>query len=231
MNHYQTLKIAHQATAQEIKQAYRKLAKFYHPDTKAAETSSEEIVKINAAYEILSNPQSRRRYDRELQLGISNDESISDRQKRTAKASQEYNRRRQARRQQEITIQQWLETVYQTSDRYIQEIINPLELEIDNLSADPFDDELLADFQTYLEECQHHLQLAKQKFAAYPNPPQLAKVAANLYYCLNQLEDAIKELEYFVFNYDENYLHTGQEFMRIAERLRSEAEEDIRAFL
>jgi molecular chaperone DnaJ len=231
VNHYQTLKIDNQATAQEIKQAYRKLAKFYHPDTKAAEISSEEIVKINAAYEILSNPQSRRRYDRELQLGTSNHESISDRQKRTAEASQEYNRRRQARRQQEITIQQWLEAVYQTSDRYIQEIINPLELEIDNLSADPFDDELLADFQTYLEECQYYLQLAKQKFAAYPNPPQLAKVAANLYYCLNQLEDAIKELEYFVFNYDENYLHTGQEFMRIAERLRSEAEEDIRAFL
>jgi molecular chaperone DnaJ len=230
VNHYQTLHIKAQATAQEIKQAYRKLAKHYHPDTKATETNSEEIIRINAAYEILSNPQSRRCYDRQLQLG-SNYESLSNRQKRTAEASQEYNRRRQARQQQEITFQQWLEAVYQTSDRYIQKIINPLELEIDNLSADPFDDELLADFQAYLEDCQRYLQLAKQKFAAYPNPPQLAKVAANLYYCLNQIEDAIKELEYFVLNYDESYLHTGQELIAIAERLRSEAEDDMRFFL
>jgi molecular chaperone DnaJ len=230
VNHYQTLKINPQATPQEIKQAYRKLAKFYHPDTKAVETSSEEIIKINAAYEILSNPESRRRYDQELQLG-SNYEFLSDRQKRTAEASQEHNRRRQARQKREITVQQWLETVYLISDRYLRKIINPLESEIDNLSADPFDDELLADFQAYLEDSQHYLQLAKQKFAAYPNPPQLARVAANLYYCLNQVEDAIKELEYFALNYDESCLHTGQEFMRIAERLRSEAEDDVIVFL
>jgi molecular chaperone DnaJ len=226
VNYYQTLKVNNQATTQEIKQAYRKLAKFYHPDTKAVETSSEEIIKINAAYEILSNPRSRRHYDRELQLG-SDYESVVNRQKRTAEASQEYNRHRQVRRRENLSTQKWLEAVYNFSDRYIQEIIHPLELEIDNLSADPFDDELLADFQAYLEDCQHYLQLAKQKFAAYPNPPQLAKVAANLYYCLNQLEDAIKELEYFVVNYDESYLHTGQEYMRIAERLRIEAAEEI----
>jgi molecular chaperone DnaJ len=226
VNYYQTLKVNNQATTQEIKQAYRKLAKFYHPDTKAIETSSEEIIKINAAYEILSNPQSRCRYDQQLQLG-SDYESLLDRQKRTAEASQEYNRHRQARRREDISTQKWIETVYHQSDRYIQKIIHPLELEIDNLSADPFDDELLADFQAYLEDCQHYLQLAKQKFAAYPNPPQLAKVAANLYYCLNHLEDAIKELEYFVFNYDESYLHAGQEYMRIAERLRIEAAEEI----
>ena len=230
MNYYQTLQIHNQATAKEIKQAYRKLAKHYHPDTKAAETNSEEIIKINAAYEILSNPQSRRRYDRELQTGDSY-ELFSYRQKRTAKASQEYTRSRQARKAREIDSQQWLETVYLSSDRYLQKIINSLESEIDNLSADPFDDELLGDFQAYLEDCRHYLQLAQQRFAAYPNPPQLARVAANLYYCLNQIEDGIKELEYFTFNYDESYLHTGQEFFRIAEGLRGEAEDDVRVFI
>ncbi|VEP13199.1 DnaJ-class molecular chaperone with C-terminal Zn finger domain [Hyella patelloides LEGE 07179] len=229
MNHYKILKVNAQATAIEIKQAYRKLAKLYHPDTKEAETNGEEIIRINAAYEILSNPRSRRRYDQELQLG-GNYESLSHRQKRTAKASQEYSRRRQASKKQEISYQQWLQTVYLPSDRYIQKILNPLESEIDNLSADPFDDELLEDFQAYLEDCRHYLQLAKQRFAAYPNPAQLAKVAASLYYCLNQIEDGIKELEYFVFNYDEHYIHTGKEIFRIAERLRSEAQEDMGFF-
>ena len=110
-----------------------------------------------------------------------------------------------------------------------QKIIDPLEIEIENLSGDPFDDELLGDFQAYLEDCRHYLQLAQQKFAAYPNPAQLARVAANLYYCLDRIEDGIKELEYFVLNYDEYYLHTGQEILRIAERLRCEAEEELRA--
>ena len=229
MNHYQTLQLNTQATAQEIKQAYRKLAKLFHPDTKAASTNDQEIIKINAAYEILSNPQSRRRYDQQLKLGVRY-ESLSDRQKRTAQASQEYSRRRQAKKKQEISYQQWLQAVYLPSDRYIQKIIKPLEIEIDNLAADPFDDELLADFQAYLENCRHYLKLAQQRFAAYPNPAQLAKVAANLYYCLNQIEDGIKELQYFVFNYNEHYLHTGKEIFRIADRLRCEAEDDIKFF-
>ena len=222
MNHYQTLQINSRATGKEIKQAYHKLAKIYHPDTKAAEIGSEEMIQINAAYEILSNPQSRRCYDQQLQLG-SDYQSISQRQSRSAKASQEYNRRRRANKVQDVTPQQWIGAVYQESDRYIQQIIEPLVSEIDLLSADPFDDELLNDFQEYLEDCRHYLQLAKQKFAAYPNPAQFASVAANLYYCLNQLEDGIKELQYFVFNYDEHYLHTGQEIFRIAEGLRCDA--------
>ena len=228
MNYYQILQINSQATSQEIKRAYRKLAKVYHPDTKAAETNGEEIIRINAAYEILSNPKSRRCYDKQLQMG-SDYQSLSDRQKRTAEANRVYQRRRQGAKRQEIIYQQWLQAVYLSCDRYIQKIIDPLEIEIENLSGDPFDDELLGDFQAYLEDCRHYLQLAQQKFAAYPNPAQLARVAANLYYCLDRIEDGIKELEYFVLNYDEYYLHTGQEILRIAERLRCEAEEELKA--
>lgn len=236
MNYYRTLQISAQASTKEIKLAYRKLAKLYHPDTKAtadkssaqvAAPSNEEIITINAAYEILSNPQSRRQYDQSLQLGTTY-ESLCERQARTAKASQAYSsRRRQESKRQTLSYQEWIQVVYLPSDRSIQEIIQPLEIEIENLSADPFDDELLGDFQIYLEDCCHHLQLAKQRFAIYPNPPQLANVAANFYYCLNHLEDGIKELEYFVLNYDEHYLHTGQELFRIASGLRYEAESSV----
>lgn len=231
MNHYQKLRVDSKATGKEIKQAYRKLAKIYHPDThhlnaEIAEAGSEEMIQINAAYEILSNPQARRRYDQELKLGTDYQE-LSQRQSRTAQASQEYVRRRRANKVQDVTPEKWLQVVYYTSDRYIKKVIEPLESEIDLLAADPFDDELLSDFQTYLEDCRHHLQLAKQKFAAYPNPSPCARVAANLYYCLNQLEDGIKELEYFTFNYDEHYLHTGQEIFRIAEGLRRDAAVDV----
>jgi molecular chaperone DnaJ len=56
----------------------------------------------------------------------------------------------------------------------------------------------------------------------------LAGVAANLYYCLNQLGDALDELETFTLNYDDQYLHTGQEMFRIAAGLRREAMANIK---
>lgn len=56
-----------------------------------------------------------------------------------------------------------------------------------------------------------------------PNPANLAGVAAHLYYCLNQVGDGLDELEFFTLNYDDHYLHTGQELFRIAEGLRWEA--------
>ena len=100
-----------------------------------------------------------------------------------------------------------------------------------SLSADPFDDELMEAFQAYLEDCRESLEKAKQKFKSMPNPSQTAQVAANLYYCLNQLEDGIEEIERFTFTYDDSYLHTGQELFRISKQLRREAKADMKAIL
>ena len=53
------------ATDEEIKSAYRNLAKKYHPDLNGGDTSlSEKFKDINEAYEILGNPISRKKYDR-----------------------------------------------------------------------------------------------------------------------------------------------------------------------
>lgn len=222
MSYYQTLQVHPQATQQEIKRSYRRLVKLFHPDTRSSTANNNKIVELNTAYEILGNPQNRRQYDHEQNLGIS-EQFISDTQERTAQASQEYHRYRRAKKQEGLSYQDWLRKVYHPSDRLIRQIIQPLKSEIENLAADPFDDQLMVDFQQYLEQCSEYLQSLHQKFSAYPNPPQLANVAANIYYCLNHLGDGIKELEWFTLNYDEHYLHTGQEIFRIAERLRVEA--------
>ncbi|MBL1279105.1 MAG: DnaJ domain-containing protein [Fluviicola sp.] len=57
------------ATQDEIKQAYRTYAKFYHSDTTSEEQkyAEEMMVKLNKAYEILSNPKKREEYDRKLE--------------------------------------------------------------------------------------------------------------------------------------------------------------------
>ncbi|MGB7250341.1 MAG: molecular chaperone DnaJ, partial [Phormidesmis sp.] len=83
----------------------------------------------------------------------------------------------------------------------------------------------------YLETCQEALEKAKAKFRSLPNPAGVASGAANLYYCLNQLEDGIEEIERFTYTYDDSYLHTGQELFRISAGLRREAKAEIKARL
>ena len=63
-DYYETLGVPRAATEEEIKQAFRRLAKRHHPDTakdkKAAEAKFKEI---NEAYEVLRSPENRKKYD------------------------------------------------------------------------------------------------------------------------------------------------------------------------
>jgi molecular chaperone DnaJ len=230
-NHYETLDVSPTASQAEIKQAYRRLAKAFHPDSNQATASHEQIALINAAYEILGDPQQREFYDRKLnrsaQMGTAVYAGVNDRQQRTAAAQSRY-RRQQTGRESDEQLQQWLQQVYQPVNRMLCQILNPLNDQLDELSADPFDDELLEDFQAYLDDCRDYLQKAQRSFRSMPNPSNVAGVAAHLYYCLNQVGDGIDELERFTSSYDEHYLHTGQELFRIATGLRREAQIAIR---
>ena len=61
---YKRLGIEKDATQEEIKTAYKKLAKKYHPDLNKDSNGAIEIMKqINEAYDILSNEEKRKEYD------------------------------------------------------------------------------------------------------------------------------------------------------------------------
>jgi len=60
---YQTLEVGDRASAEEIKKAYRKLARKYHPDVNKDPEAVEKFKEINAAYEILSDAKKKNEYD------------------------------------------------------------------------------------------------------------------------------------------------------------------------
>jgi len=70
-DYYETLGVSREATPDEIKKAYRKLAKEYHPDRNNGSTEAESRFKeLAEAYEVLKEPERRARYDRFGEAGV-----------------------------------------------------------------------------------------------------------------------------------------------------------------
>jgi molecular chaperone DnaJ len=61
-DHYETLGVSRDASAEEIKRAYRRLAREHHPDVNP-DANHDRFKEISAAYDVLSDPEKRQRYD------------------------------------------------------------------------------------------------------------------------------------------------------------------------
>lgn len=116
--HYDNLKISRNATTQEIKKAYRRLAQQYHPDRNGNSAESQRIMKIiNQAYAVLSDPESRRAYDRKLM-----EQEREEREAEQAKQQQQAHERQQAyERQQEQEKRQQTKEEYCRQEGYRQQ--------------------------------------------------------------------------------------------------------------
>lgn len=79
MDHYQTLQVGREATKEEIRKAYRRLSRKYHPDN-AGEQARERFDRVQEAYAVLGDEEKREAYDRQISSG----RTVSGRQQNTA---------------------------------------------------------------------------------------------------------------------------------------------------
>ncbi len=87
--YYNVLNIPHSATQRDIKVAYRKLVQAHHPDVNTNE-DDEQIKRINIAYETLSNPAKKEKYDQSLYFSSTQLSYTNSRYKRTYKPPPPY---------------------------------------------------------------------------------------------------------------------------------------------
>ncbi|MEM6450359.1 MAG: molecular chaperone DnaJ [Cyanobacteria bacterium P01_D01_bin.105] len=69
-DYYETLGVSRNAEQDEVKRAYRKLARKYHPDVNKDEGAEETFKEVSRAYEVLSEPEMRARYDQFGEAGV-----------------------------------------------------------------------------------------------------------------------------------------------------------------
>lgn len=84
-NHYETLGLSIHATQEAIRRRYRELVRQYHPDVNPSPQAKEKFLRIQEAYQVLSDPERRRHYDALLRLQMGEPPSARYSQPRTQK--------------------------------------------------------------------------------------------------------------------------------------------------
>jgi len=211
-NYYKDLGLKKNATLVEIKSAYRLLAKKYHPDTGG---NKEKFLIIQVAWETLNNPSKKAKHDKEL----INNESFFNSETNDWKSVLKKEKMNSTNKDQDIKY--WLKTTYLPINRFITQIIKPLNSEIKKLSADPYDDELMNNFCNYIDESRKKINKASLIFKSQVVPSSISSFGLDLYHCYSQVQDALDELDRYTQGYVDDYLFDGTQMIKEAKKIQA----------
>jgi len=211
--HYQVLGVEPEVSATEIKKAYRKLAKSYHPDidfrgqTPRQRTQANEfMMRLNEAYETLIDKAKRAAYDMRIGAGKTSG-------KRGTMPTVDLSEDREV----------YLKQVFNPARSAIVRVLAKYKQQLKELSQDIYDDELVAAFEKYVDEVEATLRKSSQAFSSREVPLTLRPAVQMMRYSIAQAVDGLDEMRSFCQNYDYNQLHMAGNLFGEANELARKA--------
>ena len=119
-SHYATLDVSRNASIEDIREAFRKLALKHHPDQSAAPDAEERMKQINVAHEVLSDSEKRKEYDRSLpesKKSADYSDHLASLVKEEAKARDRFNKGKDALRKHEGNYRSIIERIAKAEAR------------------------------------------------------------------------------------------------------------------
>ena len=211
-NLYKELGLKKNATRSEIKSAYRSLVKKHHPD---AGGEKERFLAIQNAWETLNDPIKKEQYDRNFCSSSSSFDSLNE------NWEEKFNSKKYNSSNKDKEVETWIKEIYTPINRSISQIIKPLNKEIKELSADPYDEQLMENFCSYVSFSQKKIDKVEKIYNKKIVPKSISALGLDLYHCFSQVKDALSEFDRYTQGYVDNYLFDGKEMIKKAKRIQS----------
>ena len=209
---YAELGLKKNATQEEIKSSYRRLVKKHHPD---AGGEKDRFLAIQIAWETLNDPYKKEKYDKTLfSINQSSNLNYDNWEKNV-------NTKKNNSTIKDKEVKNWIQNIYNPTNRYISQIIKPLNQELKELSADPYDEELMDNFCSYISISKKKIEKVDQLFKTISVPNSISHLGLDLYHCFSQVKDALSELDRYTKGYVDDYLFDGKEMMKEAKRIQA----------
>ena len=211
-NLYEELGLRKSATKSEFKSSYRSLVKKHHPD---AGGEKERFLAIQNAWETLNDPIKKEQYDRNFFSSNSSFDSLKE------NWEEKLNSKKYNSSNKDKEVETWIKEIYTPINRLISQIIKPLNNEIKELSADPYDDQLMENFCSYISLSQKKIEKVEKIYNKKLVPKSISNLGLDLYHCFSQVKDALSELDRYTQGYVDNYLFDGKEMIKEAKIIQS----------
>ena len=216
-NLYKELGLKENATKDEIKSSYRRLVKKHHPD---AGGDKDRFLLIQDAWETLNDPFKKEQYDKNL-ISFNQSSNFNNENWEGKINTKKYNSTIK-----DNEVKNWIKNIYNPANRFISQIIKPLNQEIKKLSADPYDEELMNNFCDYINHSQKKIEKVDQIYKSISVPNSISSLGLDLYHCFSQVQDSLSELDKYTQGYVDDYLFDGKEMMKEAKRIQSKMNYD-----